>query len=190
MRLFVGVSLPATVIDELSAISLRLRSNGDGLRWLAPGSWHITLQFLGKSSQEQYDCTFARLHEVRMAPVPIALEGLGLFDREGILFASVKITAELFQLQERVTGATQLCGFIPEARPFQPHITLARSKGKGQFQGLIRLKAKIAGELNFTRFVADEFLLYESFLSPSGARHEVRGRFPLAGRQMIPHAMT
>ena len=45
MRLFAGIPLAAAVIDELSAISIRLRSNDDGLRWSAPESWHITLQF-------------------------------------------------------------------------------------------------------------------------------------------------
>jgi hypothetical protein len=31
----------------------------------------------------------------------------------------------------------------------------------------------------FTSFIADEFLLYESFLGSAGARHEVRERLPL-----------
>jgi len=182
MRLFIGVPLPAVVIDELSAISRRLRSNDDGLRWSAPESWHITLQFLGDTSLVQYECTAARLREVQVAPVPIALEGLGCFERAGLLFASVKITPELLLLQERVAAATQICGFVPGVRPFQPHITLARSKGNGQRQGLLRLKGSIPREPNFTRFTAYEFLLYESFLDSAGARHEVRGCFPLGGR--------
>jgi hypothetical protein len=31
----------------------------------------------------------------------------------------------------------------------------------------------------FTRFIASEFLLYESFLAFSGSRYQVRERFPL-----------
>jgi hypothetical protein len=42
----------------------------------------------------------------------------------------------------------------------------------------------------FTRFIAEEFLLYESFLGSLGARHEVRARFPFEGRKMFQHAMT
>ncbi len=182
MRLFIAVPLPAAVIAELSAISARLRSSGDGLRWPAPESWHITLQFLGNTGREQYECTVARLRQIQAAPVPIALEGLGFFDRVGVLFAGVKITPELLLLQESVTAATEFCGFLPEARPFQPHITLARSRGKGQRQSLIDLQAKIRRQPNFTRVVADEFLLYESFLGSAGARHEVRQRFPLGRR--------
>jgi hypothetical protein len=71
MRLFVGVPLPNAVIDELSAISLPPRSNGDGLRWSAPESWHTTLQFLGNSVEESFECVVARLREVRLPPVLI-----------------------------------------------------------------------------------------------------------------------
>jgi 2'-5' RNA ligase len=178
MRLFVGIPLAATVIDELRAASARLRSEGDGLRWTAPESWHVTLQFLGKTSPEQYDCVVARLRAHHAPPVPICLEELGCFERAGVLIARVRLTPELLLLQERVTAATQPCGFVPETRPFQPHITLARGKGR---HNLGHLKAKIRRPINFTRFVAREFLLYESFLSPSGAHYEVRERFPLAG---------
>ncbi len=182
MRLFIAIPLPAAVIHELSALSLRLRSGGHGLRWSASESWHMTLQFLGNSNREQYECTVARLHEVRAAAVPIALEGLDFFDRAGVLFAGVRGTRELFLLQERVAAATQLCGFAAEARSYQPHITLARSKGKGQSQGLLRLKGKMPREPQFTSFVAEEFPLYQSFLGPAGARHEVRARFTIVGR--------
>jgi 2'-5' RNA ligase len=182
MRLFVGIPLAAVVIDELSATSVRLQSGGDGLRWSAPESWHITLQFLGNTGREQYECTVARLRELRLPPVPIWLERPAFFDRAGIFFAGVRLTPELLLLQERVTAATELCGFVPEARPYQPHITLARSKGKGQGQGLRELKSRIRRQPNFTRFVAEEFLLYESFLGPAGSHYEIRERFRLDGR--------
>jgi 2'-5' RNA ligase len=178
MRLFIGIPLAAAVIDELHAASARLRSAADGLRWTAPESWHVTLQFLGNTSPEQCACVAARLRAIHSPPVPVCLEELGCFERAGILIASVRLTPELLLLQERVTTATQPCGFVPETRPFQPHITLARSKGR---PNLDMLKAKIRRPSNFTRFVACEFLLYESYLSPAGSRYEIRERFPLAG---------
>jgi 2'-5' RNA ligase len=179
MRLFAGIPLAAPVIDELSAISLRLRSSGDGLRWSEPDSWHITLQFLGKTGQEQYECIVARLRELRIPPVPIQLEAMGFFDRAGIFFAGVGLTPELLFLQQRVTATTGLCGFVPETRPYHPHITLARSKSKGRAQGLSALKSRIHRQPSFTRFVAEEFLLYESLARPAGSQYEIRERFRL-----------
>ncbi len=177
MRLFLGIPLAATVTAELASISARLRSGSDGLRWSAPESWHITLQFLGATTPEQYACVVARLRELHLPPASVQLEGIGFFDRAGIFYAGVYTTTELFALQQCVTHATAQCGFIPEARPYEPHITLARTKGDRH--GFLALKAKVAGPPVFTRFTAEEFLLYESLLAHSGSRYEVRERFPL-----------
>jgi 2'-5' RNA ligase len=167
------------VIDELSAVSVRFRSNADGLRWSAPESWHITLQFLGDTNQEQYECTVARLHALRSPSVPVLLEGLGLFERVGVFFAGVSLTTELLALQQCVTAATGLCGFIPETRPYHPHVTLARTQGKRRKNALDELKSRIHRQPAFTSFVAEEIVLYESVTRPTGALYEIRERFRL-----------
>jgi 2'-5' RNA ligase len=177
MRLFVGIPLVPAVVEELSAISLQLQSKADGMRWTAPESWHITLQFLGNTAE--YDCIVARLQELRSLPVTIQLEGLGFFDRAGVFFAGIAESQELSLLQRRVTAATGACGFVPETRPYHPHITLARNKGKG-IKALRDLKARIHREPKFTGFVAEEFVLYESHLKFTGSKYEIRERFSLA----------
>lgn len=182
MRLFVGIPLAATVIDELAKISMRLRSSGDGLRWTARESWHITLQFLGNAGPEQYECLVARLHELHLTPVPIRLGELDCFERSGVFFAGVGVSPELLLLQQRVTAATAPCSFASEIRPYQPHITLARSKRNGQKRGLRELKVRVQHQPSFTSFVASEFVLYESFLGAGGSRYEIRERFRLDGK--------
>ncbi len=179
MRLFVAIPLAVTVVEELAAIRRRLQSGGDGLRWTAAESWHITLQFLGNTGQEQCASVVDRLRGVRSAPVEIVLEGLDCFDRAGVFFAGVRLTPELVLLQQRVTAATEPCGFVREERRFQPHITLARSKGGGKRNELSLLKTKLHEQPRFTRFVAEDFILYESFLGTGSPRHEIRERFSL-----------
>jgi len=182
MRLFIGIPLAAPVIEQLEKISIRHRMEGDGLRWSTPESWHITLQFLGSASEAQYECIVARLHEMRAAPVPIELEELGFFDRAGIFFAGIAITPGLVALQQNVIAATCPCGFTPEDRPYHPHITLARSKGRRNATGLTKLKARIRHQPKFEPFVAEELLLYESFTRPTGSQYETRERFRLGPR--------
>ena len=177
MRLFVGIPLPDTAIDELAAISLRLQSGGDGLRWSTAESWHITLQFLGNTDEDEYRCMVARLGELRSTAVPVQIEGLGFFDGAGVFFAEVGPSGELLRLQKQVVAATGLCGFMPETRPYHPHITLARAKGKKRGGGLKQLKASLHRQPRFTGFVAEEFVLYESVASPTGSRYEIRERF-------------
>lgn len=179
MRLFVGIPLAAAVMDELTAAAARLRSKDDALRWAAVESWHITLQFLGNTRPEQYECLIARLSELRSRPVPIRLGELGFFDRAGIFYTGVALSPELVSLQRRVVTATSKCGFVPEARPYHPHITLARARGEGRGRPLRSLEAKIDRQPSFSPFTAAEFLLYESHLSRTGSIYEVRHRFPL-----------
>jgi len=181
MRLFIGIPLAAKVVDELSAICQRLRSERDGLRWSSPDTWHITLQFLGETSRETYNCLVPGFRDLRSSGVLVQLEGLDCFDRVGVFFAGVNVSPELAHLQRLVTAVTARCGFAPETRPYHPHVTLARVKGGGKrSHGLRDLKDKTGRAPRFTSFVAQEFLLYEAFLSPSGSRYEVRERFALA----------
>ncbi len=182
MRLFVGIPLAASMIDELLAITARLQSNEDGLRWSTPESWHITLQFLGNASPQQYECLVARLRGQFLPSVPIQLESMGFFDRTGILFVGVRVAPELLSLQQRVTTATSHCGYIPEDRPYRPHVTLARCTGRGGAQRLGAWKSRIPRQPSFTSFIAEEFILYESFTRSTGSHYEIRERFRLDGR--------
>jgi 2'-5' RNA ligase len=179
MRLFIGIPLGDAVLAELSAIVARFGSTGAGLRWSAPETWHITLQFLGNTIPEQYSCIVARLREIRSPPVPVALEDVGFFDRAGIFFAGAHLTPELVSLQQHVAAATGHCGFTAEERAYRPHITLARAKGTAGAQELRQLKKKIEQPPKFTEFVAEEFLLYESFTLPAGSQYKIRERFSL-----------
>jgi RNA 2',3'-cyclic 3'-phosphodiesterase len=178
MRLFVGIPLSPIVIDELTKLTTRLRSKEDSLRWLPPETWHVTLQFLGSTDQQQYKCLVPRLREILFPPIPIRLESTGVFDRAGIFYTDVKPAPALLVLQQSVIAATTPCGFVPESRPYQPHITLARAKEKDANQ-LRNLKTRIGRDPKFTLFMASEFVLYESFTLATGSRYEIRERFPL-----------
>ena len=177
MRLFIGIPLAPVVVEELASLAERLKSPSDGLRWSAPAGWHITLQFLGKTSAEQYACVVPALRQIRLSPFAVQLEPPGFFDRAGVFFAGVGLSPRLVRLQELVVAATRPCGFVPEDRPYHPHITLARTKAGRS--ALAALKPRIGHVKEFSGFTAREFLLYESFPGPGGSRYEVRERFGL-----------
>ena len=184
MRLFVGIPLANRIAQELAAICGRLRPDAPGLRWSAPESWHITLQFLGTGSAEQLDCLTRRLAEVGSAPVLVRLGSLSVFDRAGVFLVEVELTPELEKLQQRVVDATAQCGFVAEQRPYRPHITLARAKGEDRRQlRQIQARHSSAGLRagGFTPFTAMEFLLYKSHLGPGGSKYEAKARFALSG---------
>lgn len=182
MRLFLGIPLPSSTASGLSRISLRYQSPGDNLRWYPPESWHITLQFLGSVPPECHACILSALRALRHPPVPIQLDAIGFFDRAGVFFAQVALTPPLVSLQQQVTAANLPCGFPPDTRPFHPHITLARSKGRAGSRSLRALQSQLQARASHppaAAFTAHEFVLYESIATHSGSRYEIRDRFPL-----------
>jgi 2'-5' RNA ligase len=184
MRLFIAIPLGEAVEAALQRLTGRLRPSAPDLRWSAPESWHITLQFLGNTTEEQYACLLPRLKELGAAPFAIDFEGLGVFERAGVFFLAVAPAPALVALQKRVVAATQPCGFEPEDRPYHPHITLARSKGRSRPRELRALLERAGPKVHFARIIATEFRLYESHLSAAGSRYEVKCRFLLSERHL------
>ncbi len=181
MRLFTAIGLAPEASATLRSVREQLCASGGDLRWSAPESWHVTLQFLGNTQGEQVACVVLRLAEVHARRVPVRLAGLGFVERAGIFFAEVALTPELLELQQKVVAVNRRCGFVPEVRPYSPHITLARSKGRSGARALFPLKKALEQSRVHlaAEFVAQEFRLYESFPGPEGSRYEVRAQFPL-----------
>ena len=180
MRLFVAIPMPDGTSRELAAAIERMkkRPGAEELRWSPPESWHLTLQFLGNSGSEEYACLLERLRVVRAHPIQIVPEKIGAFGRVGILYAGVKGTPELMALEKQVAASTKPCGFACEDRPYRPHITLARRRGRGGRDRITSAAEKNREQIAFTGFIAHEFALYESFLG-GAAGYEIRERFPL-----------
>jgi RNA 2',3'-cyclic 3'-phosphodiesterase len=191
MRLFIAIPLADAAARELEQLVARLRPSAAHLRFTARESWHVTLQFLGDSTANQLDCLASRLARIDSAPFPLRIGELGFFDRSGVLFVDVAVTPALVNLQQRVVAAAAHCGFAAEQRPYRPHITIARSRGRSVAR--IRksdsslLQSKLRSQPQISSFTAREFLLFESHISSDGSRYEVRARFPLGPRAGYTH---
>ena len=180
LRLFIGIPLAAATANDLVTLANRIRPKAtDGLRWSAPESWHITLQFLGSTTPQQFECVAAQLSKLRHATVHIKLGALGTFARAGVLFVDVHVTPQLLALQQSVTAATANCGFIQEDRPYHPHITLARRKGRCGDRQFRNLQLQMNPPPILSSFSAESFALYESIPTSEGSRYEIRERYPL-----------
>lgn len=181
MRLFIAIALAPEAANAMAGVRERFAPIAQDLRWSEPENWHVTLQFLGSATGEQAACVAGKLAPIRAKRVPVRIADLGFFERAGVFRAGVALTPELLALQQDVVAATRGCGFLPEDRAYHPHITLARAKGRSGGRALGPVKAAVEQSrirLN-AEFLAEEFLLYESFPGPEGSRYEVRGRFAL-----------
>lgn len=184
LRLFVAVDLPADVVAALAGQVAPFRDRVPGARWTRPGSWHVTLKFLGG--------TFPRLVDpVRQAVAGVAtgsdvfvsaLTAVGAFPsarRARVLWAGLADPdGHLTDLAAALDGALR-AWFVPERRPFTPHLTLARitpSRDLGEHApGLLGRSVASAP------FAVDRLVLYRSRLSPAGAVYEAVEAWPLGG---------
>ena len=97
---------------------------------------HVMLVFLALNGveltytqRELVDAILQVMDQVKLPAFPLRLEGIGCFCQEkggDILWAGVRESQGLRQLQSFLERALRLKGFPLEQRGFQPHITLGR----------------------------------------------------------------
>jgi 2'-5' RNA ligase len=184
LRVFIALDLPAILRGELQAVSLRLQRSlaGAPLRWVAPESMHLTLQFLGDIDQAQMNEIELRLRGLTtgFTAFNVRLAELGVFPnlrRPRILWAGLQAPASLAELQRAVEAEMVELGFAPEDRPFTPHLTLARAHRDAQPAQLAGLATKLKAEqLAPLAARLDELVVFRSQLNRGGAvyNHLVR----------------
>jgi RNA 2',3'-cyclic 3'-phosphodiesterase len=167
MRLFLGLPIPPELAQALTRLTQAIELPKG--RRTAPENLHLTLVFLGEVAGPTLQPIEQELSELHFAPFPLKIASLNTFPRVGVLFAEVEPTRPLLHLQAKVAASMARCGFVPEDRPYHPHITLAR------FHGPLRLnKSQQALPPSLQRsFRADTVNLYRSNLTPTGAHYEI-----------------
>jgi RNA 2',3'-cyclic 3'-phosphodiesterase len=197
MRTFMAIELPPGLRQSLVQVQERL----DGhlpqgvVVWTAPRKLHLTLRFLGETDpaqQAQLAGSLAALAR-RLAPFPLALQGIGVFPDYGRMRVvwvglSGALTA-LGKLNERIEQLAREAGFEAETKPFSPHITIGRTgrnvsgpdlrQAGRRMQELARAPEaeQMVGE-----FVVSEVVHMQSQLRPGGAVYAPLGRFPFMER--------
>ncbi len=174
-RLFVGIGLPAAESSLLAQEVVRW-AGADGIpgRPVPPGSWHLTLRFLGDVDEVAADRLVAALDEAHLgASFRIGFAEAGAFPnprRATVLWVGVREEERLGELAAAVEEAVVGVGFPVSERPFAAHLTLARIRPPADVRSLV------ARPLGPVVVPVTEVVLYESY---PGSRYEVVDRFPL-----------
>jgi 2'-5' RNA ligase len=179
VRAFVALDLEAPVRDEAAELIERLRPDVEGARWTRPETLHLTLRFLGAATPAQLERLGPALAAAAVrCPVSTAVvAGLGTFPERGrprVLWLGLALPREILALQQGCERAAEEAGFAPSARPFRPHLTLARFRERAPRP---RLPPADLGQSRF-----DTLVLYRSDLRPQGALHTPLVTWALRGR--------
>ena len=190
LRLFVAVELPQHVRDALGMSMERLRSNLRGpYRWVRPEGVHLTLRFLGNVEAERVAELTSALGAA-VGPLPafaLRLDGMGVFPNArapSVVWAGLSgESAALVRLALAVGTATAGVGEPAESRPYAPHLTLGRVRGRLGPQDAEALAASLSGVTyeGAAPFRVDGVSLMRSEIGPGGARYTRLAYAPLGG---------
>jgi 2'-5' RNA ligase len=193
VRLFVAITPPPAVLDELEARVAALRPEWPALRWTGRPAWHITLAFLGEVSEQTAAALGPRLERAahRHPSLPVSLAGAGAFPgprRARVLWTGVSGDRRALEaLARSVAAGARRAGAPPpdEGRRFRPHLTLARCREPTDVGPLVAALAGYAGE----PWTASEIHLIRSHPGDPGSppRYETLGTWPLGAVRPGPH---
>jgi 2'-5' RNA ligase len=171
LRLFLALRLPADVLDEIERWQ---RKQLAGVRQVAREHLHVTLAFLGHRPAGEIEAVVASLRdaaagaaEIRLTPARYretrSVGMLVLEDDEGRAALLAR------DVQERLEA---LGVYRREARPWLPHLTVARWRERPRLQPESPPRRT---------FVPSDAAAYLSRLRPGGAEYEVLETVALGG---------
>ena len=183
MRLFVGLDIPIEIRGAISQYVDELRRIAPDAKWVKAESYHVTLKFIGEWKRDVRE-VIAALETIPSPTIDVAFRHCGFFPNPKsprVFWVGIEADAKLPSLAKQVDDTCSKLGIDSEDRKFSPHLTLARS-GSGSPRpkrdeplalSMKRLAERIAGlpAPDFGTMHATEFFLYESKLSPGGARY-------------------
>jgi 2'-5' RNA ligase len=188
LRLFTAVDLGDAVLGRVSRATAPLHARAPHAKWVAPASMHLTLFFFGWVAPSGVAPLEAALAKAAKGHGALTLEvrGGGAFGTRAhprVLWLGLEGEVErLAALQASVVGEVTALGFKAEARPFAPHLTLARARDPRGDRALADCRDALAA-LDAGASLIDALVLYQSELSPRGARYTALQRYPLAARR-------
>ena len=183
MRLFIAITPPPAVLDDLESRVAPLRPAWPALRWTGLPAWHLTLAFLGDVGEDAAAALEPRLERAarRHPSLSLCFTGAGAFPsprRARVLWTGIGgDRAALTALSRSVAAGARRAGAAPpdEGRTFRPHLTLARCNEPASIADLVSALTGYEG----APWTAAEIHLIRSHLGGAAPEYETRGTWPL-----------
>lgn len=126
-RLFFALWPPPDAQRALGTLAVRL-ARACGGRAVPAERIHLTLAFLGATSNARVPSLQAAVAGIGAEPFELQLDCLGFWRRKGIVWAGAsRCPQALTRLVEALGARLEAEGCPRDARPFAPHLTLVRN---------------------------------------------------------------
>jgi RNA 2',3'-cyclic 3'-phosphodiesterase len=131
---------------------------------------HITLAFLGPVPRGLRACYEQAAAGIQAQAFTLNLQCIGHWPKPRILWLGPPQQPEaMLTLVQNLNAALSTCGYSPETRPYQAHMTLARKVDRP-------LPVR---DIEPIDWAVDSFALVESVTAPEGPRYQVLARWSL-----------
>lgn len=177
MRLFTALDPPDAVSEHLAALQ---SPSALDARWSPPSQFHVTLRFIGDTEPDRaarYEEALAKITLPPVECIPHGLDALPSRRSPRVLVVGLERTNDLLALYRSVSDALEREGLAPDEQTYRPHVTLARLNDDSPEAVHRFIRTHDAASL--PSFEVSAFFLYESILTPDGARHQQRASFSL-----------
>jgi 2'-5' RNA ligase len=187
VRAFIALKLDPAVEAAIATLTERLKAPNDGIRWVRPSNFHLTLFFLGPAvARERIAPVADALEAVAAATAPFDLEARGAGVSPNAAHPRVIWIAlhgsELIALAARVAEAVEGCGFQRKRRGYLPHLTIGRVRTPRSWRAL-RARFEGAAQQSFGISRIERIVLYRSELGPGASTYYELAAFPLGSRR-------
>ena len=179
IRSFVAVEIPASIREEIAVVQREIDLSG--VRLVKPDLIHVTIKFLGDVPLPKLDRVVEALRTVERPAFPARVGGIGAFPGRSIRVVWMGVLGDFEPLFSAVEEALAPLGFPREERKFTSHATIARVKSSSpETAAILASKLGPFREIDLGEFVAEEFILKKSTLTPGGPIYEDVAAFPLS----------
>jgi RNA 2',3'-cyclic 3'-phosphodiesterase len=182
VRAFVAV-FPPTEVQEVLASAARGLSVAGKVRLTPPANVHLTLKFLGDVSEDDLGRVAEALEPVREKhePFEASISGFGAFPspkKARVLWAGISEGSDrLRTLAEDVEEFLEPLGFERENRPYVPHLTLGRARGRPVALETVETSSPVP------TFLVRRVDLVQSVPGEGGAAYSTLAAYPLSERR-------
>ncbi len=190
IRSFIAVDLSNQARLQIEELVRELKKSDAPVGWVRVEGIHLTLKFLGNVAPEMIEEIKPVLAGIASETGPIHIEpgGCGAFPTikaPRVVWVGLRgLLGPLAELQRKIEAAMIPFGFNPENRPFKPHLTVGRVKGRARLQALQQILLA-HGDFTAEPFDVTELVLYKSELRPDGARYTPLSKAPFSGRPAL-----
>lgn len=189
MRAFIAIELAAEVKTELARVQMLLRRDtACPAKWVAPENIHLTLCFLGNLTKAQVGAVKGAMDDTgkHFAPLQLTTSLPGAFpsaERPQTVWVGLEGDhGVMSRLHRYVEESLHVVGYRPDARPFRPHLTIARVHNDATQAVRLELGAAIQRlKIPSLRIDVSGLSLMKSVLNPAGAIYSCLCRVELTG---------